>query len=58
MYNEEHPLEVALAALVAGLAFTIFLYAKLGVFNPDRKDVTEIIYNTGYELLDTETDKP
>lgn len=64
MYDEEHPLEIALAAFVAGLAFAIFLYAKLGVFNPNRKLPTEI-FNTlpeqhpaSFYELDTDENTP
>lgn len=55
MYNEEHPVEIALAALLAGLAFTIFVYAKMGAFNPDLRDISEVINSTHYELKDTDT---
>lgn len=32
MYDDEHPLEVALAWTLAGAVFAIFILAKLGAF--------------------------
>ena len=39
MYDDEHPIVVMLAWLLAGAAFAIFLLAKLGAFNPGAGNV-------------------
>ena len=33
VYDDEHPLEIALAWTLAGAAFGVFLLAKLGAFS-------------------------
>ena len=57
MYNEEHPLEIAIAAFAAGLAFTIFIYAKMGAFNPNRQNISEILQGNHYEFIYDDSNK-
>mgnify|MGYP001338480878 CR=1 FL=1 len=42
MYDDEHPLEVALAWTLSGIAFGIFIFCKLGVFNPESKAIHDL----------------
>ena len=39
MYDDEHPLVIALAWTLAGVAFTVFFLAKLGAFNPSAGNI-------------------
>lgn len=39
MYDDEHPLVIALAWSLAGAAFAVFLLAKLGAFNPNAGSI-------------------
>tara|TARA_B100000214_G_scaffold358487_1_gene319029 strand:+ start:1218 stop:1385 length:168 start_codon:yes stop_codon:yes gene_type:complete len=42
MYDDEHPLEIALAWTLSGIAFSIFIFSKLGAFNPENNGIQDL----------------
>ena len=42
---DEHPLAICISWLVAGAAFSVYLFVKLGAFNPETKQIIWSEYN-------------
>ena len=58
MYDDEHPLEIAIAWTLAGLVCGVFLLTKLGAFNPSKKTPSEVFSTPYHQSLSlSESDK-